>query len=88
MSASTARLGSTCKACPSAVAVFDGAFFAGREPRSNAYRAGVLDTLRHRLEGVAYPPTPYPAGSAERDAFFAGADEGRMLAAAAQEYAA
>ncbi|MDZ7863359.1 hypothetical protein [Acidovorax sp.] len=88
MSASTAQPGTPCKAGPMASEVFDRAFFAGRERRSDAYKAGVLQTLRNRLEGVPFSPAIYAAGSAERDAFFAGADEGRMLAAAAKESAA
>ncbi|MGV3679796.1 MAG: hypothetical protein ACO1PM_08730 [Acidovorax sp.] len=88
MSASTAQPGTTSKAWPTAAQVFASAFFAGREPRSEAYRAGVLDTLRHRLEGISFPAQLHPAGSAERDAYFAGADEGRALAAAAKEAAA
>lgn len=71
-----------------AKSVFDQAFAPGREPRSEAYKAGVLHTLRHRLEGVSFPAQLYPAGSAERDAYFAGADEGRTLAAKAKESAA
>lgn len=65
--------------------IFDQAFRPGREPRSEAYKAGVLHTLHHRLRGVPYPLNLHPAGSAERDAYFAGADEGRNLAAAAKE---
>lgn len=70
---------------PTAKAVYERAFFAAREPRSAAYKAGVLHTLRHRLEGVSFPVQLYPAGSAERDAYFAGADEGRAPAAKAKE---
>lgn len=60
--------------------VFDAAFHAGREPRSEAYKAGVLHCLRVRLEGAAHCPCLYPAGSAERDAYYAGVEEGRALA--------
>lgn len=88
MPASAAQPGNTTKALPTAAEVFTRAFFAGREPRSEAYRAGLLDTLRHRLEGISFPAHLHPAGSAERDAYFAGADEGRALAAAAKEAAA
>lgn len=87
MSASTAKHGTTSMALPTAAEVYARAFFAGRDPRSDAYRVGVLDTLRHRLEGVSFPATLFPCGSAERDAYFAGADEGRALAAAAKDAA-
>ncbi len=60
--------------------VFDAAFHAGREPRSAAYKAGVLHYLRVRLDGAAKEPCLYPAGSAESDAYYAGIDEGRALA--------
>lgn len=63
-----------------AAVVFESAFFPGREPRSKAYREGVLQTLQHRLDGTPYPPLPYRLGTAERDAYFSGMDEGHVLA--------
>jgi hypothetical protein len=59
--------------------VFDHAFKPGREPRSEAYRAGVLACLRTRVDGAPICACPYPAGSAERDAYYAGVEEGRAL---------
>jgi hypothetical protein len=64
--------------------IFDQAFRPGREPRSDAYKAGVLAALRSRLEGIPFP-AQYRAGSSDRDAYLAGADEGRALAAASKE---
>lgn len=63
-----------------AAAVFAEAFRPGREPRSVAYRAGTMDSLRTRLDGAERAVCLYPAGSAERDAYHAGYDEGRLLA--------
>lgn len=60
--------------------VFERAFWPGRPARSAAYRAGVLDTLRKRLDGVLDIPFPYRLGSAEADAYLAGMDEGMRLA--------
>lgn len=52
-------------------------FGGPREPRSDAYKAGVRAVLRKHFEGVLVrDQLHYPVGSAERDAFFAGADEG------------
>ncbi len=52
-------------------------FGGPREPRSDAYKAGVRAVLSKHFEGVLVrDQLHYPAGSAERDAFFAGADEG------------
>lgn len=59
--------------------VFDNAFRPGREPRSEAYKQGVMACLRVRLDGMQYSPCPYKAGTAESDAYFAGIDEGREL---------
>ncbi len=63
-----------------ALRVFDLAFCPGRPLRSHAYKAGVLDTLLRRLDGCNDLPLPYPLGSAEADAYFAGEEEGRLLA--------
>ena len=67
---------------PSAQAVFDRAFHPFRDPRSEAYRAGVLAALRYRLEGARIA-CPYAAGSAEYDAFHAGLKEGHARGRAA-----
>ena len=55
------------------------AFFPGRPDRSTAYKAGVLAKLRLVLQRERLV-CPYAPGSAEFDAFFAGADEGAGVA--------
>ena len=80
MPTTTAQTGTIDQQLNTAAAVFERAFFPGREPRSDAYKAGVYEALRRRLEGVSFPPLQWPAGSAERDAYFAGIDEGNTLA--------
>lgn len=62
-----------------AQAVFDKAFQPWRAPRSEAYKQGVLDCLRVRIDGLQHVKCPYVEGSAESDAYFAGVDEGRAL---------
>lgn len=54
------------------------AFSAGREPRSPEYRAGVRSILVHHIEGKELT-VPYPPGSAQADAFFAGRYEGKAI---------
>ena len=63
-----------------AQAVFDKAFTPGRNPRSDAYKQGVMDCLRIRVDGEVPKKCPYILGTAEADAYFAGVDEGRVLA--------
>ena len=63
-----------------AQSVFDAAMSPGREPRSAAYRAGLLHCLRVRIDRVHWVRCPYAPGSAEFDAYYAGVDEGRALA--------
>lgn len=60
--------------------IFDAAFDKPREPRSAAYKSGVLYALL-RSAGVYKKAqvSPYAPGTAEADAFWAGADEGRTL---------
>ena len=60
--------------------LFARAFHATRTPRSPAYREGVLVALRFRLGELPAIRCPYPAGTAEADAFHAGADEGHAIA--------
>lgn len=62
-----------------AQAVFDKAFTQGRNPRSDAYKQGVMDCLRTRIEGELPKKCPYILGTADADAYFAGRDEGRAL---------
>lgn len=67
---------------PTAQQVFDKAFQPGRTPRSDAYKRGVFDCLRVRLDGLQRLTCPYEEGTAEADAYFAGADEGKYLSPA------
>lgn len=61
--------------------LFDAAFNKPRDPRSPAYKEGVLATLRYYCNNI--PVTcPYPEATAEADAFFAGRDEGNKIWAA------
>lgn len=62
-----------------AQAVFDEAFKPGRAPRSEAYKQGVLASLRVRIDRLPTVPCPYVVGTADSDAFFAGVEEGRDL---------
>lgn len=65
--------------------VFDKAFQPGREPRSEAYKQGVMWCLRARVDGVGHTnKCPYAVGTAEADAYFAGIAEGRELAPVGQ----
>ncbi len=61
--------------------LLDNAFFPGRPRRSSAYKEGVLAKLRLVLQSERMV-CPYAQGSAEFDAFFAGADEGTWIAQA------
>lgn len=62
--------------------LFDEAFAKARDARSAEYKQGVLDILRHRL----CEPNPdfkvgrYIAGTPQADAYWAGNDEGHLLA--------
>lgn len=58
--------------------LFDVAFGQPRDPRSTAYKAGVLAALRYRIHGVRMRD-PYGAGTAESDAWYSGAAEGHAL---------
>lgn len=59
-----------------AQSVFEQAFKPLRAPRSEAYKQGVLATLRVRIDKQQWVPCPYVEGTAESDAFFAGVEEG------------
>ena len=54
------------------------AFDRPRDPRSAAYIAGVRAHLEYAINDKK-TALPYKLGSAEADAFFAGADEGRAI---------
>ncbi len=60
--------------------LYESAFQPGRPPRSVFYRAGMLDCLRYLTgeSGNGAGRCPYPQGSVEFDAYFAGWDEGRL----------
>ncbi|GEM_PF-1672257 len=51
------------------------AFAVGRDPRSDAYRSGVQDTLVAKLCGKALV-NPFELGTPSADAWFAGTSEG------------
>ena len=59
--------------------IFDQAFQKPRSPRSDAYKLGVLECLRARVDGATNVQCPYQDGSAESDAYFAGVKEGCEL---------
>jgi len=70
----------TSAPAPTATSLFEAAFHPHREPRSEAYRAGVLAALRYRLGEAEHVECPYRPGTAESDAFFSGVDEGHQRA--------
>lgn len=53
-------------------------FHAGRDPRSEEYKAGVRALLTQRLTKNQVP-FPYEIGTAGADAYFAGIDEGFVV---------
>ena len=59
--------------------IFDNAFPATREPRSEAYKAGVLAAIRFRLGEQPGIEHPFQPGTAEADAFHSGIDEGHAI---------
>ena len=59
--------------------LFARAFPTTRTPGSPAYREGVLVALRYRLGELPAIRCPYAVGTAEADAFHAGADEGHAI---------
>lgn len=54
------------------------AFSVSRDPRSDEYKAGCRAALEHHENSVEIL-NPYKAGSAARDAFFAGVAEGHAI---------
>jgi hypothetical protein len=59
-------------------AIYQERFASGATPRSEAYRKGVMAILQ--WQAYMKPMVcPYPAGSAEFDAYWAGHDEGVRL---------
>jgi hypothetical protein len=61
-----------------ATQLFNKAFHSTRDPRSAAYKAGVLDTLTFKESGAELKH-PFEPGTAESDAWIAGNQEGHSL---------
>lgn len=57
----------------------EAAFPAGRCQRSPEYISGVRTRLRFSLAGDSIS-NPYPAGTSDADALWAGCEEGRLIA--------
>ena len=62
-----------------AAGLFTAIFHLHREPRSEAYHQDRMAALRYRLGEAEHVECPYEAGTAERDAFFAGVQEGHAM---------
>jgi hypothetical protein len=62
--------------------LYAAAFAVPRDPRSPEYRAGVRYALAYRLGETPSRPCPYPAGTAQSDAYHSGCQEGHMIASA------
>ncbi|NHZ80501.1 hypothetical protein F2P44_14645 [Massilia sp. CCM 8695] len=58
--------------------LFQTAFYNGRTPRSQEYKAGARMALEHRIEQKDFD-MPYQAGTAAADAYFAGIEEGKTI---------
>lgn len=58
--------------------LFTKAFNVPREPRSDAYKRGVMAALIYRFAGIK-AQAPYKEGTAELDAFLSGCDEGHRI---------
>lgn len=56
------------------------AFRVVREPRSKIYKEGVGVGISSVLDNLRLAEIPYPPATTERDAFYAGAGEGRRIA--------
>ena len=63
-----------------AISVFAAAFNVARDPRSPAYKAGVLACLQRRLDRAPLTPPPFAEGTAHLDAWLSGWCEGMELA--------
>jgi hypothetical protein len=60
--------------------LFMEAFSVPRTLRSDEYKGGVFSALRFRFGESENMRCPYPEGSAQMDAWFAGAAEGHFIA--------
>lgn len=58
--------------------LFTAAFNQPRDPRSSAYKQGVLAALKFRIDGRRIPKL-YDPGTAEDDAYYAGQAEGHAI---------
>lgn len=58
--------------------LYQTAFYNGRTPRSQEYKAGARMALEHRIERKDIE-VPYQVGTAAADAFFAGIEEGKTI---------
>ena len=58
--------------------LYQTAFYNGRTPRSQEYKAGARMALEHRIERKDFD-MPYQVGTAAADAFFAGIEEGKTI---------
>lgn len=61
--------------------IFDASFTESRTPRSHAYKAGCLAKLQQLIDRTQMPECPFTPPSSKFDAWFAGVDEARTLAA-------
>lgn len=66
--------------------IFDERFCYGMA-RSAEYKAGVLYILRYRFGEMPKTQHPFPAGTVQADAFYAGCEEGHDLFTAARDRA-
>lgn len=58
--------------------LFAAQFKPGRTPRSEEYKSGVRMLLRRLIHSAEFR-CPYPEGSVQMDAFFAGVEEGWII---------
>ena len=59
--------------------MFAESFFPGRSARSAEYKAGVLYILQFKCEEIDKQPHPYPVGTVQADAWYAGCSEGHAI---------
>lgn len=64
---------------PTAAALYEQAWNKPRTPRSAEYKDGTWELLRYQLGETDKCLAPYEPGTAEADAFWAGADEGWQI---------
>jgi hypothetical protein len=60
--------------------LFMEAFSVPRTLRSDEYKSGVFAALQFCFEEIDKKRCPYPEGSVQADAWFAGVDEGHSIA--------